>query len=95
MRKTSYVYIIGNQKPVLYIGVTSNLSKRVYQHKTKFCAGFSSKYSTFKLLYFELFDNILEAIQREKQLKHWKREWKLELIKQTNPSFRDLFNDYI
>jgi putative endonuclease len=89
--KNGYVYIIGNEKPVLYIGVTSNLVKRISQHKQHVIKGFSSKYHIIKLLYFEEYPTIIEAIEREKQLKNWHRQWKLNLIITVNPIFRDLY----
>lgn len=90
MNKVYYVYIIGNEKPVLYIGVTNSIDRRLYEHKEGLVEGFSSQYKTCKLLYVEEFTDICEALVREKQLKHWKREWKLELILKTNPKLVDL-----
>ena len=84
-KKKGYLYIIGNNRPTLYIGVTSDLVQRIYQHKNSFVDAFSKKYKLNKLLYYEVFDDIKEAIQREKQLKNWHREWKLKLIKNKNP----------
>lgn len=80
MSKQGYIYILGNQKPVLYIGVTSNLAKRVQRHRSGFGSDFSSKYKTYKLLYYEVFEEMLEAIRREKQLKNWHRDWKINLM---------------
>jgi len=75
--KHPHVYIMANNKnTTLYIGVTSNLPQRVYQHKSKMTAGFTSKYNLIKLVYFESFENMNDAISREKQLKNWHREWK-------------------
>ncbi|MDP2671067.1 MAG: GIY-YIG nuclease family protein [bacterium] len=93
--KNYYVYIIGNSRPTLYIGVTNNLVRRVYEHKNKLVEGFSKKYGLNLLLYFELFSSAEEAIKREKQLKHWNREWKLRLIKEGNPEFKDLYGQAI
>lgn len=93
MSKHYYVYIIGNNKPILYIGVTSDLVKRIFQHKSKLVDGFSKKYNVTKLLYYEIFESIEKAIKREKQLKNWHREWKLNLIKKGNPEFRDLYGE--
>ena len=73
----------------LYIGVTSNLQKRVWEHKNKVVEGFTKKYNVDKLVYYELTDSIESAINREKQLKRWHREWKINLIKEKNPEFRD------
>jgi len=89
-----YVYIIGNSKPVLYIGVTSDIKKRIWQHKNKEVEGFSSKYNLNKVLFFEEFVNIEDAISSEKSMKNWKREWKLNLIRKDNPSFNDLAKDW-
>lgn len=91
VHKPYYVYIIGNTRPTLYIGVTNNLIKRIYEHKNGLTNGFTKRYFLKSLLYYEEFTRIEDAINREKQLKHWNREWKIELIKQTNPGFRDLY----
>lgn len=80
---------------VLYVGVTDNLIKRIYQHKNKLVDGFTSKYNINKLVYYEIFEDIEEAIKREKQLKGGSREKKLELIKSKNPEFHDLYNEII
>lgn len=89
--KQYYVYILTNSgNTVLYVGVTNNLERRLYEHKNELVDGFSKKYHIHKLLYSETYDEIIPAIEREKQLKHWQREWKLELIKSINPQFRDL-----
>ena len=89
------VYIMGNDRPTLYIGVTNNLIRRVYEHKHGLVEGFTKKYGLEKLLYFEVFDQIADAILREKQLKHWNREWKLNLIKVKNPTMKDLYSEII
>ncbi len=78
----------------LYIGVTSNLPKRVWEHKNKAVEGFTEKYNVDKLVYFETTDSIESAIKREKQLKNWHRQWKINLIKEKNPDFRDLSLDW-
>lgn len=93
--KDYYVYILGNDRPTLYIGVTNNLTRRIYEHKEGLDDGFTKKYKLKKLLYFEIFNNIDLAIQREKQLKHWNRDWKLELIKKSNPTLKDLYDTII
>lgn len=90
-----YIYILGNDKPTLYIGVTNNLVRRIYEHKYEFVNGFTKKYKLKKLLYFEVFANIQDALIREKQLKHWNRKWKMDLIKNQNPYFIDLYNKII
>lgn len=95
MNKFSYIYILGNTRPTLYIGVTNNLIRRIDEHKQEVADGFTKKYHIKKLLYYEVFDNIEFAILREKELKHWKREWKLDLIRKFNPQFKDLYNDIL
>ena len=95
MSKQGYVYILGNQKPVFYIGVTSDLIKRIAQHRSGFGSGFSSKYKTYKLLYYEVFDDMFEAIKREKHLKNWHRDWKSNLVKSVNPEFEDLYTQIL
>ena len=92
MSKTYCVYILANDRPTLYIGVTNDLMRRIYQHKNQAVEGFSKKYMLNKLVYFEFCSNIESAITREKQLKRWNREWKLELIKQSNPDLKDLYD---
>jgi len=91
MNKRGFTYIITNKpQGTLYIGVTSNLIKRIYEHKHGIYKGFSKKYNLDKLVYFETFENIKEAITREKQLKNWHREWKINLIEKDNPEWKDL-----
>lgn len=86
---------MGNQRPTLYIGVTENLIKRVWEHKEGVVEGFTKKYELKMLLYYEVFESIIEAIGREKQLKQWNRSWKLELIGKSNPTFKDLYEEII
>ena len=94
--KQSAVYIMTNKNnTVLYIGVTSNLIKRVYQHKTKAYKGFTSKYNCDKLVYFEVFSDVKEAIAREKKLKNGNRKRKIDLIIIENPEWEDLSNGWI
>ena len=76
----------------LYIGVTNDLIRRVYEHKNKLIRGFTSRYNLTKLVYYEIWQGEIEAIQREKQLKNWHKEWKLKLITEQNPNFDDLYN---
>ncbi len=90
-----YVYILSNKiNTTLYIGMTNNLKRRIYEHKNKLVPGFTEKYNVNKLVYFEKVSDVKAAIQREKNLKNWNRDWKLELIKRTNPSFMDLSVDW-
>ena len=92
--KKMYVYIMSNAKNgTLYIGVTNDLIRRVYEHKSKEIEGFTSHYRLNKLVYYEIFDSEIEAIQREKTLKHWNRNWKKDLIEQMNPDWNDLYNE--
>lgn len=91
----SYVYIIGNDRPTIYIGITSNLIKRIFEHKNGVVSGFTERYNLKKLLHYEIFDDINDAIYREKQLKNWRRSWKLDLIKKKNPKFNDLYPEII
>lgn len=88
MEKTYYVYIITNKlNSVLYIGITSNLVKRIWEHKNKVVDGFSNKYNLNKLVYYEICNDIEQAIKREKQLKNWHRAWKDNLIKEKIQNF--------
>ena len=88
----SFVYImVIKRNGTLYIGVTSNLEKRVLEHKNKIITGFTEKYEEGILIYYETFSNIEMAILREKRLKEWKRKWKIELIEKSNPKWIDLF----
>ena len=80
---------------VLYIGVTSDLIKRVYEHKNKLHDGFLKKYNTKKLVYYEIYDDITEAIKSEKQLKKYKRDWKIKLIKESNKEWKDLYDEIL
>ena len=77
----------------LYIGVTSNLPARVFEHKSELIEGFTKKYHLHNLVYYEVYEDVRSAITREKQLKKWKRNWKINLIKKMNPQWRDLYPD--
>lgn len=86
-----YVYIITNKpRGVLYIGVTNNVVRRSYEHKKEDVSGFTKRYHLNKLVYVELFEHIEEAIKREKQLKNWHRQWKINQIESVNPTWEDL-----
>ena len=94
--KSPCVYILTNKiNTTLYIGVTSDLQKRIYQHKNGVVDGFSKKYNLHKLVYYEQYSDIYSAISREKRLKKYKRKWKLSLIDKMNPSWSDLYDDII
>ena len=87
-----YVYVLTNQpNGILYVGVTSDLVRRVYQHREGFVDGFTKRYGLKRLVYFEHFEDIRTAIQREHNIKHWPRAWKVRMILATNPSWDDLF----
>jgi len=92
MSKRGYTYILASQKNgTLYIGITSELVKRIWQHKNNIADGFTRKYAVHRLVYFDVFEDISDAVSREKQLKRWHRQWKLNLIEQQNPDWRDLY----
>lgn len=94
MSPTYHVYIMANHRNgTTYIGVTNNLKRRVYEHREKLFKGFSSTYHLNKLIYYESFTDVRHAITREKQLKKWNRAWKIGLIEQSNPEWRDLWFD--
>lgn len=94
--KQYYVYIMASKRDgMLYIGVTSDLLKRVYEHKNDLTRGFTNKYHIHNLVYFEVTEDINSAITREKQLKKWNRAWKIALIEKNNPDWRDLYSDLI
>ena len=91
--KRFYVYILANKKNgFLYVGVTSDLVKRIWQHKEGVAEGHTKKYSIKRLVYFEVFDEFEPAEQREKKLKRWRREWKDQLIESVNPEWNDLYH---
>jgi putative endonuclease len=89
---SGYLYIFSNQKNgTLYVGVTSDLVKRIFQHKNKTFEGFTSKYDLSILIYYEIYDDISEAILREKRIKKWNRAWKVRKIMEHNPEWNDLY----
>ena len=90
--KNSYVYILASKRNgTLYIGVTNDLIKRIYEHKNSLVRGFTEKYKVHKLVYYEEHSDIYEAIEREKQMKKWNRKWKINLIEEFNPEWEDLY----
>ncbi len=92
--KAGFVYILTNKtNQVLYTGVTSDLNKRIYEHRKRLVEGFTKKYNVEKLVYYEVFDSIVGAIEREKKIKGWVREKKVHLIESINPKWKDLFNE--
>ena len=93
--KTYCVYVMSNRSNgVLYIGVTGNLIRRIQEHRRGMIAGFSCKYKTHKLIYYETTTSVYAAICREKKLKRWKRQWKIKLIEIKNPFWKDLYPDF-
>ena len=91
MEKKGYIYFMTNRtNTVLYIGVTNNITRRATEHNECRGSSFTAKYNCDKLVYYEEFPDIEQAIAREKQLKHWKREWKNELVEKVNPGWEDL-----
>ena len=96
MRRQPAVYILASKRNgTLYIGVTSDLAKRVWQHKNDVVDGFTKRYSVHQLVWYELHETMESAIEREKTLKNWKRVWKLELIENSNPSWQDLYETIV
>ena len=94
MKPTFYIYILASKrKGTLYVGITNHLLRRVYEHKNNIIKGFSEKYKTHLLVYFESFTFVDSAIRREKQLKWWKRNWKIKLIESDNPEWKDLSHE--
>jgi putative endonuclease len=94
--KQYYVYVLASKRNgTLYIGVTSDLVKRIYEHKQSLVDGFTKEYNIHALVYFELYKEIEEAILREKQMKKWNRKWKIRLIEEKNPEWKDLYNEIV
>jgi putative endonuclease len=91
-----YIYILASKKNgTLYVGVTSDLGKRIYEHKNGLVEGFTKKYTVHNLVYFEVTESIESAIMREKQLKKWNRAWKIRLIENNNPDWNDFYTELI
>jgi len=89
-----FIYILASKKNgTLYVGITNNLRTRVYQHKQDLIEGFSKKYKVHNLVFYEIYTDVKDAILREKRLKKWKRNWKIELIEKKNPEWKDLYFD--
>ncbi|MFQ5784557.1 MAG: GIY-YIG nuclease family protein [Alphaproteobacteria bacterium] len=91
-----FVYIMPSRRNgTLYIGITNDLIRRVYEHKQGLVEGFTKKYDVKRLVYFETTEDVAAAIQREKNMKHWKRAWKICLIERDNPEWNDLYDDLV
>ena len=89
-----YVYFLASRPGgTLYVGVANNVLRRVYEHRSKAVQGFTKSYNIDKLVHYEIYSSIQDALQREKNIKHWPRAWKTKLILQNNPSWRDLYED--
>lgn len=89
-----YVYLLASRKGgTLYLGVTKDLVRRTYQHKEKLLPGFTSRYDVRRLVWFEVYDDPINAIEREKEIKKWRRAWKVTLIEKENPDWKDLYPD--
>ncbi len=96
MNKQGFVYILASDyNGTLYIDATTDLIKRIYEHKEELVEGFTKKYKAKTLVYYEVFDNYEDAFTREKHLKAWKREWKIKLIEKANPRWEDLYSSLI
>ena len=94
--KTYYVYILASKRNgTLYVGMTNDLTRRVFEHKSGLIDGFTKKYTIDKLVYFESTTDVNEAIAREKRLKKWKRQWKIDLIEKLNPGWQNLSEDFL
>ena len=94
MNKQYYVYILASRKNgTLYVGITSDLVKRIWEHKEKAVKGFTGKYGVDRLVYYEIFYDPENAIKREKRLKDYKRQWKIDLIEKDNPDWKDLYEE--
>ncbi|AXK83566.1 GIY-YIG nuclease family protein [Pseudolabrys taiwanensis] len=91
-----YVYLLASRREgTLYLGVTRDIVRRTYQHREKLLPGFTSTYDVRRLVWFEIYDDPTNAIEREKQLKKWRRAWKIELIEKENPDWKDLYPEII
>jgi len=96
MHKAYYIYILSNfKRNVIYVGVTNDLTRRVWEHKHNLVEGFSKKYKVHDLIYFETFSDSISAIEKEKQIKNWSREKKNKLVKKLNPQLKDLYPEII
>ena len=90
------VYVLASKRNgTLYVGVTSNLRKRVWKHKNELVEGFTKRYGVHHLVYYEIYDDMMPAITREKQIKKWNRAWKLDLIEKQNPDWKDLWEGIV
>jgi len=92
----AYVYILASKRNgTLYVGMTTDLIKRVWEHKNNAVRGFTSRYQVYRLVYYEVIEDLDEAVLRERRIKKWLRRWKLELIEKNNPYWKDLYYDLV
>ena len=89
--KSYFVYILSSKTKALYVGMTDNLSRRIFEHKSGLVVGFTKRYNVNMLIYYESQPDLKSAIKREKQLKHWHRQWKINLIEEENKEWKDLY----
>ena len=93
-QKTFFVYILASKKNgTLYVGITNNLARRIYEHRNQLIDSFTKRYGISRLVHYESFENAAQAIQREKNIKKWPRKWKINLIQETNPQWHDLYEE--
>ena len=91
-----YIYILASKRNgTLYVGFTTNLLRRIQEHKNKEIEGFTKKYNVENLVYYEIVEGFIEAVRREKQIKKWNRAWKMRLIEENNPKWKDLYEDFV
>ncbi|MCX6792426.1 MAG: GIY-YIG nuclease family protein [Candidatus Falkowbacteria bacterium] len=96
VEKVYYIYLLASKRNgTIYTGVTNNLLKRIDEHKKNIYSGFTAKYNVKKLVYFEIFNDVRAAINREKNIKAWCRQWKIDLIEKENPTWRDLYYEIV
>jgi len=91
--KHYFVYILSSKNKVLYVGMTDNLSRRIFEHKERLVEGFTKKYNVDRLVYYEVHPDLISAEKREKQLKNWHRQWKINLIESMNKEWKDLYSE--
>ena len=91
--KRYFIYILSSRNKVLYVGMTDNLARRIYEHKQRLVEGFTKEYNVDKLVYYEILAGLKSVIKREKQLKNWHRQWKINLIESKNKDWKDLYSE--
>jgi putative endonuclease len=91
--KHYFIYILSSKNKVLYVGMTDNLARRIYEHKQRLVEGFTKEYNVDRLVYYEILPDLKSVVKREKQLKNWHREWKINLIESMNKGWKDLYSE--